>query len=447
MVPTASVIQALQEDLAGLDWVSDRAQRIKLSQDYYHFSPILQPLLEDKVADVVVRPRSEEEVLRVARACVGHGVPLTVRGAGTGNYGQCVPLEGGVVLDMTNLNRIHWLRPGMVCAEPGVRLGTIDRETRPLGWELRMIPSTYRTATLGGFIAGGSGGLGSINYGFLSDRGNLCAVRVVTLEPVPRIVELRGDGVQQVNHAYGTNGIMTALEMPLAPAYPWAEVVITFGDFMQGARFGQRLGDADGLVKKLVCICADPIPRYLGGLKGLVPPGHSLALVLVAEQSLELFRELVQEMGGEIRQEKSAEEASKGVSLAEYSWNHTTLHARAVDPAWTYLQTIFPGDRDLKLVQQMYEHFGDEVPMHLEFIRLQGTTIAAGLQLVRYTTPERLREIIEYHEAHGALIFDPHTYTLEDAGRKTVDPLHLAFKRTMDPLGLLNPGKMRSWSP
>jgi FAD/FMN-containing dehydrogenase len=44
---------------------------------------------------------------------------------------------------------------------------------------------------------------------------------VVTLEDEPRIIELRGDEVQKVNHAYGTNGIITQLEMPLAPAYPW----------------------------------------------------------------------------------------------------------------------------------------------------------------------------------------------------------------------------------
>ncbi|MEB3273919.1 MAG: FAD-binding protein [Prochlorothrix sp.] len=432
-------------DLDGLDVITDRSQRLKLSQDYYHFSPVLQPQLQDVIADVVVRATTEAEVLQVARACVSHGVPLTVRGAGTGNYGQAMPLEGGVVLDLSTMNQILWLRPGLACVEPGVKIAALDREARPLGWEMRMAPSTYRTATIGGFIGGGSGGLGSINYGFLSDRGNLCAVRVVTMEPEPRVLELRGDAVQQVNHAYGTNGIITALEIPLAPAYPWAEVMVSFGDFMAAARFGQRLGDGDGLVKKLVCVCAWPIPNYFAALKRYIPEGQPIALVLIAEQSLELFRELVQESGGKICYEKSALEAEKGVSLAEHSWNHTTLHARSVDPSLTYLQTVFPADPQLKLVEHMYHHFGDEVPMHLEFIRLQGQTIAAGLQLVRYSTPERLQEIIDYHEARGAMIFDPHTYILENAGRKVVDPRHLAFKQEMDPQGLLNPGKMRSW--
>lgn len=83
------------------------------------------------------------------------------------------------------MNRVKWVKPGMVCVEPGVKLAAIDRVTRETGWELRMAPSTYRTATIGGFIGGGSGGIGSITYGQLRDRGNLNAVRVVTMEDTP----------------------------------------------------------------------------------------------------------------------------------------------------------------------------------------------------------------------------------------------------------------------
>ena len=83
--------------------------------------------------------------------------------------------------------------------------------------------------------------------------------------------------------------------------------------------------------------------------------------------------------------------------------------------------------------------------MHLEYLRMGGTAIPAALQIVRYTTPDRLAEIIHYHEANGALIANPHTYILEDGGRKTVDPVQLKFKKMVDPYGLLNPGKMKAW--
>lgn len=438
-------IDTLIAELAGLEVITDETQVTKLSQDYYTYSPILQGILGDKRGDLVVRPTTEADVLRIAKVCVQHKVPLTVRGAGTGNYGQCVPLEGGLILDLSNMQKVKWIKPGIACVEPGVKLSALDKQARESGWEMRMAPSTYRKATIGGFIGGGSGGIGSVTYGQLRDRGNLLALRVVTMEDEPRVIELRGDDVYKVAHAWGTNGIITELEIPLGPAYAWAEAIVTFPDFMTAAHFGQAFSDSDGMIKKMVCILADPIPSYFAALKSYIPTGTHCALVLVAECCLEPFAELVKQYGGTITHQKTAQEASKGATLVEYSWNHTTLHARSVDPSLTYLQTLFPADKSLKLVEHMYQHFGDEVMMHLEYIRVKGEAVPAGLQIVRFTTPERLQEIMDYHEDNGAMIFDPHTCILEGGGRKTVDPAQLKFKEMVDPYGLLNPGKMRAW--
>lgn len=436
--------EAFVADLAGIEVIRDLSQVAKLSKDYYTYSPILQAQLSDKVGEIVVRPADEAEVLKVAEVCVRYKTPVTLRGAGTGNYGQCVPLRGGVILDMGKMQAVKWVQPGVVRVEAGAKLSAIDKQTRDRGWEIRMAPSTYRTATIGGFIGGGSGGIGSITYGQLRDRGNILALRVATLEDQPRLLELRGDEVYKVAHAWGTNGIITEVEMPLAPAYPWTELAVSFPDFMTAARFGQALGDADGMVKKLICVCAAPIANYFAALKPYLSPDSHCALLMIAEPSLEAFKELVQEFNGTICYQKSAQEAGKGVAIGELTWNHTTLHARSIDPSITYLQTLFPADKDLTLVEQMYHHFGDEVMMHLEFIRVQGVVVPAALQLVRYSTPERLQEIIQYHEANGAFIANPHTFIIEEGGRKQMDPVQLQFKTKVDPYSLLNPGKIRA---
>ncbi len=432
----------ITHELTGIEIISDRNQIAKLSLDYYHFSPVLQKQLENKRGDLVVRPMTEAEVIRVAKACVKHKIPLTVRGAGTGNYGQCIPLEGGVILDVTKMNQIKSLEPGIAIVEPGVKMAAFDKQAKEIGWELRMAPSTYRTATIGGFIGGGSVGMGSINYGQISDRGNLRRVRIVTIEDKPQVIELQGDQVQKVIHGYGTTGIITELEIALAPAYPWREMIVVFDEFMTAARFGQTLSDSPGIVKKLVSIHADPIPSYFTALQNHLPAGKHCALVMISEYSLEPFLELVKEYQGEITYDKNAIEASKGTSLLEFTWNHTTLHARNIDSNLTYLQTFY---FTLDRVEQMYHHFGDELLIHLEFLLAGGKAVPAGLQLVRYTTEARLNEIIRYHEEHGAFIANPHVYTIEDGGNKQIDPDKVAFKQQVDPYGLLNPGKMRGY--
>lgn len=439
------VLEALKTDLAEMDLIMDPEQITKLSQDYHTFSPVLQKQLAGKRGDLVVRPVDIAQVQEIAATLVKHRVPVTIRGSGTGNYGQCVPLEGGVILDMTRLQEVLWIQPGIVRAQAGTKLAAIDKKTRDSGWELRMVPSTYRTATLAGFIAGGSGGIGSVTYGQLRDRGNILALQVVTLESDPRILELRGDEVYKVSHAWGLNGIITEVEMPLAPAYPWAELIIVFKTFQQAAHFGQALADSDGIIKKMISVHAWPIPSYFTALQSFLPYGSHAVLVLVAESSLEGLKELVPEYQGEITYQKTAQEASRGLALAEFTWNHTTLHARTVDPSLTYLQSLFPADKSLRILQDLYHDFGEEVQMHLEFMRVNGSVVPAALQIVKFSSETRLQEIIRYHEEKGVFIANPHTFIIEDGGRKVMDPKHLRFKQQVDPYGLLNPGKMRTF--
>jgi FAD/FMN-containing dehydrogenase len=435
--------KAIETELDGIEIVSDRDRLTKLSLDYYHFSPILTEALQTKRGDLAVIPATEAEVVKIARICFKYRLPLTLRGAGTGNYGQCIPLQGGIILDTTKLNRIINLQPGMAIVEPGVKMAAFDKQAREIGWELRMAPSTYRTATIGGFIGGGSVGMGSINYGQISNRGNVRRVRLVTIEEKPQVIELKGNEVQNVLHAYGTTGIITELEIPLAPAYPWLEAIVIFDDFMNAARFGQALSDSNGIVKKLVSIHAATVASYLSALQNYLPRGKHCALLMISEYDFASFQDLVAEYGGEITYSKTAIEASKGTNLLEFTWNHTTLLARAIDPNLTYLQTFY---FTLDRVEQMYRHFGDEVAIHLEFLRAGGSAVPAGLQLVRYTTEERLNEIIRYHEEGGAFIANPHVYTIEDGGNKQIDRAKVAFKQKVDPYGLLNPGKMRGYS-
>ena len=434
--------EAIAKELEGIKITSDREILTKLSLDYYYFSPILEKQLQDKRGQLAVFPTTETEVVKVAQICVKYKMPLTVRGAGTGNYGQCIPLDGGIILDISQMNQCLSLKPGIACVQPGVKMAAFDKQAREIGWELRMAPSTYRTATIGGFISGGSVGMGSINYGQISDRGNLRRVRVVTLEERPQILELRGDEVNKVLHAYGTTGIITELEIALAPAYPWQEIIVAFDDFMTAAKFGQALSDSNGIVKKLVSIHESRITSYFTALQGYIPSARHCALLMVSEYDLLPFQELVREYKGAITYSKSAIEANKGKSLLEFTWNHTTLHARSFNSNLTYLQTFY---FSIERLEQLYKQAGDEIMIHLEFLRAGNEVVPAGLQLVRFTTEARLNEIIHNHESHGAFIANPHVYTIEDGGNKQIDMQKVAFKQKVDPYGLLNPGKMRGF--
>lgn len=440
-------IAALLADLGDVPFITETTTVRRRSRDYFWYSPILNAQLHGLSADVVAVPRHEADVIRVAAACARHRIPLTPRGAATGNYGQAVPLKGGVLLDLSNMTRILWQKPGSFRAEAGAKMVDIDSEFVPKGWELRMHPSTKRMATIGGFVAGGSGGIGSINYGGLREPGNILAARVVTLEETPRVIELRGDAAQKVNRAYGTTGIITEIEMPLAPAWPWIDVIVAFDEFQQAVQAGYELAQADGIVKKLATPMMWPLPSYFPGIKAQCPDGKHVLVCMIAEGALERFKMLLAGRG-RITMEQRTDETPAKTPLYEYTWNHTTLQVLKSDRTVTYLQCLYPHDRVLESVKQMTEMFPDEVIPHLEFIRFAGKVTCSALPVVRFTTAERLNEIIALHEKNGVMIANPHVYTLEDGSRhKRADADQAGFKREVDPYGLLNPGKMRSYVP
>jgi hypothetical protein len=209
---TSGLAQILEE-LADLRPVVDVEEVDRLSKDFAWFSPILAPQLKDKRGDAAFSPASVEEIRRIVAACVRHRVPLSVRGGGTGNYGQLTPLHGGVIISLLRFNKVNWIHPGVARAQAGIRLGQLNREALASGWELRMLPSTYKIASLGGFYSGGTGGIGSINYGVFAARGNVLGVEIMTLEEEPRIIELRGDRVGLLQHCWGTAGIVLELEI------------------------------------------------------------------------------------------------------------------------------------------------------------------------------------------------------------------------------------------
>lgn len=441
-------VSGLIADLEGLKVITDPATLKRMSQDYYWYSPVLKRQLDGVVGDVLVEARSEEDVLKVAAACYRHDVPLTVRGGGTGNYGQSMPLKGGVLLDMRGMDELLWVRDGICRVQAGKRLKALDKELLAHNYELRLHPSTKAVATVGGFIAGGSGGIGSITWGMLRENGNILGAKLVTLEAQPRVLELRGADIAKFNHSYGVTGILIELELPLAHAEAWVEAVIAFDDFASAGNFGKAFAQSPGLVKKQCGVMAPGIgQRYLRPIAGALRDGEACALVMVAPASHEGLQTLVAAYGGRIAIDSSNTElAGKSrIPLFELCWNHTTLQALKVEPTLTYLQTLLPTENCVELADELQRHFGDEVMFHLEFTRGSSGVSCSALQMIRFTDETRLGQIMAYHEERGCRLFNPHVVTIEEGGMKQVNHVQLAFKREVDPKGLLNPGKMKAW--
>ena len=429
--------------------IADPQMLERLSKDFYWYSPVLKALLEDKRAEAVVQPRTREEVQNVLRYCFDQGIPVTVRGSGTGNYGQAIPLEGGVVIDLALMDRILAIEPsGIAVCEPGARLITIENEARKVGWELRCYPSTYVKASVGGFLGGGSGGIGSITYGGLRDNQTVPGIEVLTMEQEPRFVRFEGDTVHQILHSWGTNGIITEVRLALGPRRDWAQLVVAFDSYDAAYTFAETIANDAVITKRLVTVFEWPIPSYFAPIQRFCPPGQSLIFFLVDNSVLPEVVRKADLAGGTIAYSQPYTEPRKGPLLTDYTWNHTTLWALKTDPGLTYLQCGFHLESARQQFHLIRARFGEDFLFHIEFVKNdRGRIFPAALPIVRFKDEEYLNQMIDYCREIGVNVANPHVNQVEGGGRFRSDNIQLLAKYQFDPRGLLNPGKMATFSP
>jgi len=438
---TKSISQSLLNLFDESQVITNSSAVERLSKDYYWYSPVLKELLEDKKADVVVMPKDEKEIIQVLSMAVQEQIPVTVRGAGTGNYGQIIPIKGGILIDITNMNQIIDIQEGSARVQPGVRLGLLERRLREENQELCIYPSTYMKSTASGFVCGGSGGIGSITWGNLWD-GNVKELRVVTMDSNPRVIKVTGDDLINYIHSYGTTGIITEIVFRITKKIEWQQLIVSFDDLSDSLLFAKTLGENTQIKKRSISTCEWPIPSYFKPLEKVIKPEKHIVFLEIDESSYEDLQEMAGQFNGEITHCIPAASYHKGISLSDFTWNHTTLWALKVNENMTYLQGSFELDRFLEQISLIKDRFGDEFYTHFDWFRSKGELIPQSIPLVRYTTKDRLNEMIEFCESIGVKIFNPHTPLLEEGGWEAHIDNVLRKKQENDPHGLLNPGKI-----
>ena len=444
MAFSSEFLEALQAAVQAEAILTDEGSCERFSKDYYWYSPWLQEQLENKRADAVVRCASEGEVIDVLRLAYAYRVPVVPRGLGTGNYGQAIPLNGGLVLDLRPMAKILEFTNGGVRVEPGAKLLDIEMLARERGLELRMYPSTIAMSTVGGFIAGGSCGIGSINHGVLRDRGNVRCLRVVTANEEPQVLELRGKDIDKVLHAYGTNGIITQIDLPLTHCTHWQQVAIGFERLKEAHDFCWALGRSEGIHKREIALLEQPLVGEQKPISMVADAEKHAVLSLIDPTDLDEVKMLAAEMQGSIA--TLGQLYAEGVpTLSDATWNHTTLWAKKSDPNCTYLQCAFaPNPQDSwEQLSHLKEKFGAGWLMHVEMVRFMGAVNYWALPVLQYRDRDSLQATIDECKTIGVGISNPHTYILEEGGHDAGNPVQLAFKHESDPLGILNPGKMK----
>ncbi|MXP21314.1 FAD-binding protein [Gordonia sp. HNM0687] len=395
----------------------------RASRDGSAMSPILSAL-DLGTPDLVCYPRTEDVVPAIIRAAVKRGVPVTTRGKGTGNYGQVVPRFGGLVLDMTSLTKIHGITEHSISAQAGARMINLEQTAWSHGSQLWMYPSTVQS-TLGGFLAGGSAGTGTIVHG-RNHQGWVESLDVVFGHEDAEITHLEGDDAQPLVHTYGVAGIIVGASVRVEPLQDWRCVYASFDSQGEAFRAAHQVSTIEPKPRLLSAdgpMIVDALPDDPAFVKG-----RANVRGIIDARALDEVTDLLVSAGGRI--EAVREGIAESIKLSTLSYNHPTWWLMKAQPnKWFHMECL--GDAmatRFEDVEQVYE--GGTV--HLE----AGYGEMFGMINGIFRSPQQIVDGVPALEELGIAVHSPHQWYVDlDAERVA------ALAAQTDPKGLLNPGR------
>ena len=303
----AEVKMALAAAITALEALfGTRFTQTRLEREAHGHSEAWFPLTPP---DAVVYPETTEEVAALMKICAAEGVPVTGWGAGTSLEGHALPLEGGITVDFTRMNRIVDLsaEDRLVRIQPGLTREELNTELRATGLFFPVDPGA--NATLGGMASTRASGTTTVRYGTMRD--NVAALEVVLADG--RVIRT-GSGAAKSASGYdltalflgaeGTLGLITELTLRLHGQPEAISSAVCAFDTLEAAVETVQTTIQMGIPMARIEFVDEEVARIFNAINGTHLPEKPHLMIefngsetAVAEDSRR-FGEVVEEMGG-----------------------------------------------------------------------------------------------------------------------------------------------------
>jgi len=416
--------------------------------------------------DVVVEPKSAEQISKLLRFANERKIPVTARGAGYGYVGGCVPEHGGIALALIGMNRIKEIAvaDGVAVVEPGVITGDLQREARNHRLFYPPDPASLKNSSIGGNIATNAGGPRCLKYGVT--RQYVLGLEVVLADGT--IVRVGGrthknkTGFDLVGLFVGSEGMLGIVTeailrlLPLPPAR--ASISASFPTVEDAAAAVQMIllrGFLPSALEIADRFTLEAARRHLG--REIVPDGNAHLLLDLdgheasVRSEMEALSAIIKSLGALTLRSAFGDQACeslwdlrRGFSESLKATGLTKLNEDVTVPRGKLVQLMkFAGGLQAKygFPVACFGHAGDGN------IHVNVMVADPARAEVRQNMERVLDDLFGFVIASGGAITGEHGIGLAKKRwwPQAVSPesllLHQTVKRALDPAGILNPGK------
>ncbi|MFC2016990.1 FAD-binding and (Fe-S)-binding domain-containing protein [Chloroflexota bacterium] len=440
--------------------VSFRKLEMKLyGHDIAAMPKLVRPFVGNTIPDAVVQPQSEAELLELVLWASGNRVALTPRGSASSGYGGVIPVKGGVVVDFYRMRAIRNIDKSKqtVTVEPGIVWEELDKELMKHGLTLRLYPSSYPSATVGGWLAQGGAGIGSYEAGWFRD--NVLSARVVI--PDGSVREFSGDDLDLVSSAEGITGLISEVTVLVKLMEDLDVIAIGCPDAYDLQKMVQ-----DIIEKKLPIWSLVFINPRMAELKNKAPllehfefPVEERVLLPASYIMTLAFRKKDRDavIAGldEVMKPCQAELLSERIAEHEWKNRFKIMIVKRLGPSLVPAEVVIPLARLGDVMTEIEDKVDQPVVKEGVVVR-EGANGEPEVVILGFIPSDQRRfsynfvfalslTIMKIAEKHGGRAYTTGLYFTskakkilrEDIIRRLND-----FKRRIDPKGILNPGKV-----
>ncbi len=453
------------EWLAGLEAVLDPERisvagetREKFGADRWHASAM---------PEVVVQALNRDDVAATLKYANENNIPVTTRGAGVGYVGGCVPVKGGILLSVRKMDRIIEVNTadGVAVVEPGVILDDLQETVREKGWYYPPDPASLKECSVGGTIATNAGGPRCVKYGVT--RHYILGLEVVL--PSGEVLETGGrchknktgfDLIGMFVGSEGLLGVVTKATLRLIP-HPEARAMLTatFPEFETAAIAVQTILDSGWQPSGLEITDGFTLKAARSRLGPEMLPDGDAHLIVELDgrqdsvlNDLAHLRELIESLGANSVEEARDKESCEGIWKLRREFSYSLrdtglikLNEDIVVPRSKLVDLV-------KFARSLEEQTGIPVAC---FGHAGDGNIHTNLMVKDYDVDEAAREkadaaldiLFKWIIENNGQITGEHGVGLakkrwfKDAVSPVSAKIHRELKATLDPNGILNPGK------
>lgn len=421
--------------------------------------------MRQELPDVIVFPRSTAEVSAVMKLAHREKIPVVPRGAGTNLSGGTIPVKGGIIVEVSRMNRILEINTAdrRAVVEPGVVNLDLQNALAPLGYFYPPDPASQKSSTMGGNIGENAGGPMCLRYGVTAKY--VCSIEIVLadgevinvgdyVEDFPGY-DLRGVFIG----SEGMLGVATKLTLHIIPKPEASRTMLAIFDRLEDS--SQAVADiiGAGIVPGAIELLDQNMCQVIEQSVKAGYPTDAAGILLIEVAGLaDTLEKQVQEISQFCQKNKARE-----LRIAQTSAERDALwkgrrgafgSVARICPPYIVCDGTVPRDKLPAALHKVGE-IAEKYKILIVNVAHAGDGNLHPLILFDVTNPEEHKaakkaggDILDACIAMGGTISGEHGIGLEkiDAMRHMFDPADIAamrkVKHIFDPDDILNPGKM-----